>query len=194
MMSDQELIQGILARQRAALELLVARYQRKVIMTAYHLTGSMEESEDLSQEIFLEVINNLEKFGQRSSLETWIYRITINRAINLTKKNRRRDFFGMLTRLSALNNQKAEEIKDPDKEDEEHLYDEKRRMLYQSIGRLPEKQRIAFVLTKFEEKSYKEVSTIMNVTLSSVESLIHRATTSIKKELAPKFEQLLNDL
>jgi RNA polymerase sigma-70 factor (ECF subfamily) len=193
-MSDQELIRGILARQRAALALLVARYQRKVIMTAYHLTGNMEESEDLSQEIFLEVINNLEKFGQRSSLETWIYRITINRAINQTKKNRRRDFFGKLTRLSALNGQRTEEIKDTDSGAEDYLYNEKRKMMYQSIGRLPEKQRIAFVLSKFEEKSYKEIAAIMNVTLASVESLIHRAATSLKKELAPKFEKLLNEL
>ena len=193
-MSDQELIQGVLARQRDALELLVARYQRKVIMTAYHLTGNMEESEDLSQDIFLEVINNLERFGQRSSLETWIYRITINRAINLTKKNRRRDFFGMLTRLSALKGKGAEEIKETDMEEEDYLYNEKRNMLYHSMEKLPEKQRIAFVLTKFEEKSYKEAAAIMDVTLSSVESLVHRATVSLKKELAPKFEQLLNEL
>ena len=104
-MTDQELIEGILRRDRNAFQHLVNNYQKQVIKTACYFVGNMEDAEDLSQEIFLDIIYSIGSFKKSSSLSTWIYRITVNKSINLVKKRKRR---GMMVHLESIFRHPAE--------------------------------------------------------------------------------------
>lgn len=187
-MTDQELIEGILRHERKAFEFLVGHYQSQVIKTAYYFLGDLPEAEDVSQEIFMEVIDSIGKFKYRSALSTWIYRITVNRSLNRVKRNKRRIIFcqfqSLLKGTSAINDRSQQE---PSVE-QDHLEEkEKSAILHQAISGLPENQRIAFTLQHYEELSYKEISDVMYLSLSSVESLIHRARMNLQKKLVKHF-------
>ena len=188
-MTDQELIEGIRDGNRHAFRFLVSKFQQKVIKTAFYFLGCMEDAEDLSQEIFIEIIRSMHTFKNNSTLDTWICRITINKSLNLLKKKRRRDIF---TRVESIfgfgGGAMIAESSVPGHSNE--LTDrENSSILHKAIAGLPENQRIAFILHKFDDQSYKEVAEIMNVTLSSVESLIHRARLTLRTKLAPHFPE-----
>jgi len=187
-MSDPELIEGILRRDRNAFQYLVDTYQKQVIKTANYFIGNMEDAEDLSQEIFMEIIDSLARFKQSSALSTWIYRITVNRSLNVVKKNRRNGIFTRIERLAGPKDENRSypqgklPVTEPVLEEGEN-----RKLLYDAISRLSENQRVAFVLHKFDDLPYKEIALIMGVSLSSVESLIHRAKKNLQKRLIHHF-------
>ncbi len=189
-MTDQELIEGIIKHDRIAIRQLVDQYQRKVIKTAYYFLGNMEDAEDLSQDIFLEIMESINKFRKEASFSTWVYRITVNKSLNRIRKNKRG---AMISHLESLfrSSQESEACHPgiPATSFTPMEEEEKRMILHKAIGSLPENQRISFVLHKFEERSYKEISEIMSVSLSSVESLIHRAKMNLQKRLIPNFPE-----
>lgn len=189
-MSDQELIEGIMRRDRAALQSLVGTYQRQVIKTAYYFVGDMAEAEDISQETFMEVVNSISKFKGLSALSTWIYRITVNRALNAVKRNKRGDLFTSIETLFS-GSRTAEKVTSDAliQQDDGFEKNENSALLYHAISKLPNNQRIAFTLHKFEDLSYQEISSVMQVSLSSVESLIHRAKLNLQKRLTPNFPE-----
>jgi len=188
-MTDTELIQGILRRDRQAFQYLLEKYQKQVVKTAFYFIGNMEDAEDLSQDIFIEIIASAASFRHSAALSTWIYRITVNRSLNQIKRNKRREIFQRLgdffhdgTNMkngimeSASHNTIAEDA-------------EKKKLLNLAVNSLPENQRIAFVLCKFDERPYKEICEIMNLSLSSVESLIHRARINLQNKLSVHFPE-----
>ena len=189
-MTDPELIEGILRRDRSAFQYLVTKYQKQVIKTAYYFTGNMEDAEDLSQEIFLDVIRSMNSFKRSSSLATWIYRITVNKSLNMTRKTQRQ---GIMVRIESLfRHSPGNDIRhetEPSAMTTDFDQKEKRELLHAAIRRLPENQRIAFVLHKFDDQSYKQTADIMNIGLPAVESLIHRAKLNLQKHLKHQFPE-----
>jgi RNA polymerase sigma-70 factor (ECF subfamily) len=188
-MTEPELISGIARHDREAYRHLVDRFQQGVILTAYHFIGNMEDAEDMSQEIFVDVIRSIPAFRQKSSLGTWIYRITINRSLNYLKKKKRAQIMQYWTDLSPFSREKAETSGGVVLVGETGHEEETRKHLYNAMGKLPENQRIAFVLAKLDDKSYNEVAEIMHVSISAVESLLHRAKGNLKKYLEPLIQQ-----
>ncbi|MCX6276594.1 MAG: RNA polymerase sigma factor [Bacteroidetes bacterium] len=188
-MTDPELIEGILKCERTAFQYLVIRYQRGVIKTAFHFLGNMEDAEDLSQEIFLEIIRSIHTFRNSSTLETWIYRITVNRSLNQLKKNKRRGFLIRLESIIGFSGNHS--IPEPYANETSLGQEEKenKKMLHDAINKLPENQRIAFVLHKFDDQAYKQVAEIMNLSLAAVESLIHRAKSNLHTQLIAHFPE-----
>jgi len=189
-MTDQELIEGIKRHDRTAICELVNTYQKKVIKTAYYFLGNMEDAEDLSQETFLEIMESIGTFRKEASFSTWVYRITVNKSLNKVRKNKRE---AMILRLESLFHSSEEKENNhsgiPSTDCLPYEEQEKCAILYKAIGSLPEKQRIAFILHKFEERSYKEISEIMVMSLSSIESLIHRAKMNLQKRLICHFSE-----
>ena len=189
-MTDPELIEGILRRDRYAFQCLVERYQKQVIKTACYFVGNMEDAEDLSQEIFLDIINSINSFKRSSSLSTWIYRITVNKSLNMVKRHQRH---GLMIRLESLlwrsSAPGSGQEPEPSATANDFEQQEKQRLLHAAIGRLPENQRIAFVLSKFDDQSYKQIADIMKIGLPAVESLIHRAKLNLQKLLIHHFSE-----
>ena len=189
-MTDQELIDGIRKQDRTAIRHLVSHYQKRVIKTASYFLGNLEDAEDLSQEIFLEIMNSIGKYRNESAFSTWVYRITVNRALNKVKKNKREAMVARIGSFFHTQGQGTAGISEIPASQRSPLEDEeRRRLLYLAIDRLPENQRVAFVLHKFEEHSYKEIAAVMTLSLSSVESLIHRAKLNLQKSLLPHFSE-----
>ncbi|MEI8005535.1 MAG: RNA polymerase sigma factor [Bacteroidota bacterium] len=188
-MTDTELIRGILGSDREAFQYLVDKFQKQVVKTAFYFTGNMEDAEDLSQEIFLEIIDSAASFRHSAALSTWIYRITVNRSLNQVKRNKRMEIFQRMGHLFTGGDGVKEAGINAVIQDVPHEQKEKQMLLRHAVGTLPENQRIAFVLSKYEELSYKEISEVMNLSLSSVESLIHRAKLNLQKKLLVHFPE-----
>lgn len=188
-MTENELIDGILHRDRKACQLLVERYREQVIRTAYHILGNMEDAEDLSQEIFIDILQSVQQFRRSSALGTWIYRVTVNRAINMERKKSRRSFIVRMTeligRLAPDGTRETDTIASPVTDTQA----EDRQILRLAIEGLPEKQRIAFILNKYDGLSYRQVADIMETGLPAVESLIHRARINLQKQLCHHFPE-----
>jgi len=189
-MTDEELIEGIKCRDRVALEHLVATHQQKVIKTAYYFLGNMEDAEDLSQEVFIGIVDSIAMFRKKSSLTTWIYRITVNQSLNFLKKRQRRAVF---SRIGALFNPTRtgyqNSYREPFINEDPVEASELRGILKHAVGQLPENQQIAFILSQYDDRPYKEIAEIMELTLSSVESLIHRAKMNLQKRLISGFSE-----
>lgn len=191
-MTDQELIEGLLTHDRTAIHTLVDKYQKKVIKTAYYFLQNMEDAEDLSQDIFIDILDSARRFRKTSTLSTWIYRITVNKSLNLVKKNRRKKIFHSLEDyFNKKPNDSGPTHNEPVLTTSPLEENERREILNNAIQSLPENQKIAFILCKYEELSYKEIAEIMNMSLSSVESLIHRAKLNLQKRLATHFSEYI---
>jgi RNA polymerase sigma-70 factor, ECF subfamily len=183
-MNDLELIGRLSENDPQAFRILVEQYQDMVFRTSMGLLHDREEAEDISQEVFIEVFRSIGYFRGESKLSTWLYRITINKSLNELKKNQRQKAWSKFEDLIKGKKEDRRELSIPDSSNESAgEAKELRIILQQAIDELPENQRIAFVLAKFDELSYKEIAEIMNTTVSSVESLVHRAKSNLQKRL-----------
>jgi RNA polymerase sigma-70 factor (ECF subfamily) len=185
--SDEKLIQQISLKNHAAFKQLVDRYQSLVFNTCYKLIGNQEDVEDLAQEIFLNIYKSAKDFRYEASFTTWIYRITINHSLNYLRNKKRFLWFSFL----EDNPQNSTDFVMPDIEQPDISFEKKEqsRMIRKFINQLPDKQKIAFVLHKFEGLPYKEIAEIMQKSLSSVESLIHRAKLKLQEKLIIHFQE-----
>ncbi len=141
-------------------------------------------AEDISQEVFMDVYQNLSKFRGDSSLSTWIYKLTINKCLqHIRSKN-------TLKRKSETVSIK-EQILDVPSFDHPGVTLENKELantLMRAIDLLPEPQRVAFTLHKIERLSHEEISAIMDKSKSSIESLIHRAKQNLRTNLKAYYE------
>jgi len=178
-MTDKELADGLIIQRKDAIQYLVDTYQKSVIKTAYYFVANMEDAEDLSQEVFLEIIKSIRRYKQNSSLHTWIYRITVNRSLDHLRRKKRRIVYNGKDNIGA----------EPCVLDTRNDDNEKREILDTAVNSLPENQKIAFILNKYEDMAYRDIAEIMNLSLSSVESLIHRAKLNLQKKLVKHFSE-----
>ncbi len=185
-MTDRELIQGILQHDRHAIKELVERFQRQIIKTAYYFTSDMNEAEDITQEVLMEVLNSAGGFRGDSELSTWIYRITVNKSLNQVRKNKRME---IMVRIGNLFNGKNVAAAEPYTNETLTGSRESREILHQAVQSLPAMQRKAFILHKYEELSHREVADVMQVSIPAVESMIHRAKINLRKKLSPFFPE-----
>jgi len=189
-MTDHQLIEGLIIQNRDAIQYLVIKYQKHVIKTAYYFVANMEDAEDLSQEVFLEILKSISLFKKNASLSTWIYRITVNKSLDHLRRQKRRN---IIHTIGSLFKDSSEGTNIDDKNlstmDTGNDEKEKRVVIDKAVNSLPENQKIAFILNKYEELAYKEIAEIMNLSLSSVESLIHRAKLNLQKKLVSYFSE-----
>ena len=173
-MNEKELVVALQNGDQAAFRLFVDSYKELVLNTCFSFLKNSEESEDLSQEIFIELIHSIKQFRGDSKLSTWIYRITVNRSLNRIRKLKQQSFLQSLN-LTKSNFNSSENPENNYKEKELNEAMEK------ALKILSEKQRIAFTLNRHQDLSYKEISEIMNLSLSSIESIIYRAKERLKE-------------
>ena len=189
-MEEKEILSGLKSGNREAFKNLVNAYSDRVYNTALGFLRNPEDAEDVAQEVFIEVFNSIGKFKGDSKLATWIYRITINKSLDFLKKRKSKKRFAFVTSIFSKEGA-AEDI--PDFEHPGVLMENKERakVLFSAISKLPDSQKTAFTLNKIEDLTYKEISDIMDTSVSSVESLIYRAKENLKK-LLNNFYQNLN--
>jgi len=163
---------------------LVEQHQKMVLYTCLGFVQDRDDAEDLAQEIFVELFHSLGKFRGDSKLSTWIYRIAVNRSLNFIRDNKRRRFFQSIG-INLSGDAKVDVVDESwsSRPDFEVENDQRRTNLYNAINSLPERQRVAFTLSKLDDLSYQEIAEIMGLSISSVESLIHRAKLGLQKKL-----------
>jgi RNA polymerase sigma-70 factor (ECF subfamily) len=187
-MTEAQMIKGVADKDRDAVKCLVESYQKRIIKTAYYFLGNMEDAEDLAQEAFLEIVSSMHRFRGRSSLSTWIYRITVNRSLNALKKRKRQAFLSMDS-IKGMPEQIADPLEGAEMNEQLQLEEEMIHKVRSSVHSLKGKQKAAFILHKYEGLSYKQIADVMNTSLSSVESLMHRAKMNVQKSLARQFSE-----
>ena len=189
-MTEPELVEGLINQNKIAIQYLVDHYQKDVIKTAYYFVAIMEDAEDLSQEVFLEIFRSISRYKKTASLSTWIYRITVNKSLDHLRRQKRRNIFKQMKSFIQVSHDGTNVIsKEPPTLDTRNEDNEKRQILDMAVNSLPENQRIAFILSKYEEMAYKDIAEIMNLSVSSVESLLHRAKLNLQKKLVNHFSE-----
>ena len=184
-MSETEIIHKLKQGNETAFKELVENYRSMVVNTCFGLLHNTEDAEDVAQDVFIDVFRSVENFRADAKISTWLYRIAVNRSLNFIRDNKKRKWFQSFDdvveskkeTLNQLNHQSAD---DPETELENS---QRAILLHEAIDSLPENQRVAFTLNKYEDLAYKEISEIMNLSVSSVESLIHRAKKNLQKKL-----------
>ena len=165
---------------------IVEQCQGMVYNAALNIVQNEADAEDITQEVFIDVYENLGEFRQESQLNTWVYRITVNKALDFEKRKKRQKHGGLLKRIFSVG---AEE-------EPVNFYHpgaqldnkEKATVLFMALKKLPENQQVAFTLHKMDGLPYKDVAEIMEMSLYAVESLIARAKTALKKILEDYYQ------
>jgi len=195
-MTDQELIQQVTENNdHSAFAVLVDRYQKLVVNTCRGFVNSYADAEDLAQDVFIELFESLPDFRHESKLSTWIYRIAVNKSLNFVRKRKRETFFDSITSFfgsSEGKNGNSNIDFSSNEADTDIKSKELRVELKRAINALPENQKIAFILNKYQDLSYKEVAEVMEISLSSVESLLFRAKGNLQKSLSNFYKNISN--
>ncbi len=175
-MHEVDLIHSILKGNQQNYTLLIKQYEASVFRTAMGLLHNKEDAEEITQDVFVKVYQSLSSFNGKAAFSTWLYRITVNTSLNYLKKKNRKTFWSGLTDILQLASK--------DKSAEAILTERSdNTAIQQALDALPEKQRLAFVFTKYEELPQKQVAEIMNISEGAVEQLIIRAKNNLKKIL-----------
>ena len=187
------LIAGLQAGNQAAFRQLVEVYQSRVYNTVLSIVRQPEEAEDVAQEVFVQVFESIQTFGGDGKLTAWVYRIATTKALEAYRKRHARKRFAFFTSLFTGGD-------DDGFDDRLHPVDfvhpgiqlenkERATVLFAAIDRLPDQQKIAFTLHHIEGLSYQEITEVMQLSLSAVESLLHRAKANLRKRLTIYYRQ-----
>ena len=187
-MDEQILIEKLKQGDEAAFKEVVETWQNMVYNTALGILQNAEDAEDVAQEAFVQAYESIKTFKAESKFSTWLYRITTSKALDHLRRKKRKKRFAYLQSLFGAEGEAIAEK--PDFHHPGVALDNKERaaVLFKAIDQLPENQKLAFTLHKLEGLSYHEISEVMKTSLSSVESLMHRAKTNLKKSLEKYYE------
>jgi len=191
-MTDIEIINMILHGNRDKFRLLVEKYQSMVFRTCMGFLHDKDDADDLTQEIFIQIYQSLNSFKGDSAFSTWVYRIAINASLNIVRKNSR---IPVLNRIgSFFDSAKGREESIPafDTEDPESILigTEKSKWIQEALDTIPENQRTAIILSKYDNHSQQEIAEIMKITEGAVESLIQRAKANLKVKLSTAYKKM----
>ena len=186
---DLSLVRRVQAGERAAFDLLVLKYQHKVVKLVMRYLRNPADAEDVAQEAFIKAFRALPQFRGDSAFYTWLYRIAINTAKNaLVSRERNPVGYELDAHSSDEGSDMSSRLKDPDTPEGLALSDEIRNIVQAAIGRLPEDLRTAIVLRELEGLSYEEIAVSMKCPVGTVRSRIFRAREAIDGRLREVFD------
>jgi len=191
--TDVQLMLDVKAGDEASFELLLHRYRTPLVNFLYRMVRNREQAEDLAQEVFVRVYRAREDYVPSAKFTTWLFRIATNLALNSVRDTRYRKLEVSIDAPIGETEDGDERTLDiPEKHPniEQHLVeDARRKMIRHAIDKLPEKQRAAVLLHKYQELDYAEIAKILACSESALKSLLFRAYESLRVELAPLVAQ-----
>jgi RNA polymerase sigma-70 factor, ECF subfamily len=171
---------------------LVENLQEKVRNTCFRYVNNEEDADDIAQEVFIQVYESMSHFREESQLSTWVYRIAVNKSLDFLRSKKRKKRFALLSSLFKSNEDEGViEIPSFGTPEQELEDKERKEVLDWAISKLPDNQKTAIILSKSVGFSNKEIMQIMDLSLSAVESLMHRAKKNLHKQLYNYFEKHL---
>ena len=174
---DGSLVARFLRGDTAAFDTLFSRYQDYVYNIIYGIVGNVEESRDLTQEVFLQVYRSLPRFRQGARFATWLYRIAVNRAVDAARGARRWRFLPILDEPS-LANRAADQDLEPESVFERKL---QREAIQTVLMRCPVTHREALVLRYYRGLSLEEIAETLGCTVAAAKVRLHRARRVFKE-------------
>ena len=187
--TDQQLVDRVFKGDKHAFDLLVLRYQHRILGLIGRFINDPAEVEDVAQEAFIKAYRALPKFRGDSAFYTWLYRIAINTAKNyLVARGRRPPSTDVDVDDAEFmdNNTALTDIESPEASQER---DDLQRVINEAIEELPEDLRTAFTLREFSGLSYEEITEIMGCPVGTVRSRIFRAREALDKKIRPLIDE-----
>jgi RNA polymerase sigma-70 factor (ECF subfamily) len=186
--SDLELVRRVQRGERGAFDLLVLRYQHKVVKLVARLLRDPTEAEDVAQEAFVKAYRALGSFRGDSAFYTWLYRIAVNTARNTMASRQRRPLEYEADLSESEQSVVETRMRHGDTPEAAALSDEIHSTVSATIEALPEDLRTAIVLREVEGLSYEEIAAAMDCPVGTVRSRIFRAREAIDRDLKPLLE------
>ncbi|AEK58953.1 MULTISPECIES: RNA polymerase sigma factor RpoE [Acidithiobacillus] len=187
--SDLVLVRRVQKGEKAAFDLLVRKYQHRVLALVGRFVRNPEEAEDVAQEAFVKAYRALKNFRGDSAFYTWLYRIAVNTAKNHLVAQGRQVSIADVETEDAEQFASADGLREYDTPEGLLLTKEIAQHIDAALTALPEDLRIAVTLREFEGLSYDEIAQVMECPVGTVRSRIFRAREAIAKVLAPLLEQ-----
>jgi RNA polymerase sigma-70 factor (ECF subfamily) len=187
-----KLVDGLKRKEPAAFEQLIAQHGPMLYRVAIRLMGQREEAEDVLQETLLRVHEHIHTFDGRAALTTWLYRIVVNSALMRLRAKARipEDLLEAVGPVFTEEGDHAQEVAEWALPPEQKLLrQEALRILQQSIERLPELYRAVYTLAEVEGLSHQESAAILDVTVGTVKTRLHRARLFLRECLADYFAE-----
>jgi RNA polymerase sigma-70 factor (ECF subfamily) len=167
----------------SAFEFLVRKYQKSVLNLVYRFTGDATRAEDLAQEVFVRVYRALGGFEAKAKFFTYLYKITLNLCLKERERERRKRSYSLEENFNDEEG-RTRDIEEPSGSAEDEV--ERRdtaRVVREAVMSLPEEQRTAVILHRYNGLSYEELAEILDISLPAVKSRLHRAKLALKERL-----------
>jgi len=177
----KKLIMLAVSGNSQAFEQIVVRHERRVLTLSWRLLGSIEDAQDAAQEVFLRTFKYLHRFDVQKPFEPWLVRLTVNVCRDIGRKRAERGLVFVETEKEFHRDDRGAANSDPFSELQS---EEQRRMLYQAMAMLPEKERAAFVLRDIEGLSTGETAEALGTTEATIRSQISSARLKMRKAIA----------
>lgn len=181
--SIESLVRSVRNGDRTAFRVLYEKYHQSVFRTAYRLLGHRIRAEDVTQEVFVNIFQKLDRFDFNATFQTWCYRITVNACYDSMRKHQRRDRYnkGPVEPTSYKSKLKASAATSPEallnRKELSNLIDEKLQALHKDL-------QTTFVLREFEQLSYREIAEVMDCSEGTVASRLARARSQLGNHLS----------
>jgi RNA polymerase sigma-70 factor, ECF subfamily len=179
---DVRLMRLVARGDSSAFEKVIERHQSLVAGTVARMLGSNSDVEDIAQQVFIRVWKSARRYVPRAKFTTWLLKITRNLVFNEMRRARRR------AQVPLQSEPGAEEIPLKDETnpapDASLLEDELKRAIEQAIMQLPESQRMALILRRYEQLSYEQIAEVLDLSVPAVKSVLFRARTELRSQLS----------
>jgi RNA polymerase sigma-70 factor (ECF subfamily) len=182
---DEELVLRVQQGDKSAYDLLVIKYQHRIIQLVNRYIKDPSDAQDVAQEAFIKAYRALGNFRGESAFYTWLYRIAINTAKNYLMSRSRRSADAQVDVLDAEQIEKAPQLQGMETPERQLLNEEIVETIKTAIAKLPEEMRVAIMLREFEGMSYEEIAQAMDCPVGTVRSRIFRAREAIDSKLTP---------
>ncbi len=182
---DQALVERVKNGDKGAFDLLVRKYQHKIISVVTRYVSDWSEAQDVTQEAFIRAYRAIGAFRGDSAFYTWIYKIAINTAKNYLVSRGRRPPIGDIAIEDAVQLDGASQLRDRATPERELMRQEIERTVFDTVEELPEELRTAITLREVDGLSYEEIAETMNCPIGTVRSRIFRAREAIDERLRP---------
>jgi RNA polymerase sigma-70 factor (ECF subfamily) len=182
---DQLLVERVQKGDKKAFDLLINKYQHRIISLVARYVSDQTEALDVAQEAFIKAYRAIPRFRGDSAFYTWLYRIAINTAKNWLVAKKRRPPTSDIDAADAEKYDMDSRLKEQGTPENELMREEIRRTVYDTIAELPDDLRTAIILREMDGMSYEEIAVTMDCPIGTVRSRIFRAREAIHEKLKP---------
>jgi RNA polymerase sigma-70 factor (ECF subfamily) len=184
-LSDADVMLRVKTGDNSAFEYLVQKYRRAMVSFMFRMAHNSAAAEDLAQEVFLRVYRSRQSYEASAKFTTWLYRIATNLAVNHARDTRH-ERPDKVVSLDEKDEETGQSLDVPDKSlsaEENIVRRERMSAIRQRVQALPERQRVAVLMHKYQQMDYKQISEVLKLSESATKSLLFRAYETLREQL-----------